>query len=444
MIEKIYTVTDLGPGDGGKGSVIQALCAKLHPALVIKEGGAQGSHGVTLGNESFSFSQWGCGTFYAVPTYLSERMVIAPSMMVREAEALRHTGIYDAFKIITASPECLCSTPYHMYMSQIKEMLRGDKPRGTVGSGVGVAYREYTEAVQSGSESFRKSLIHAKDLTLPKLAPKLAEARERAKELTKQVDMYALSSYDRAHYINLCQTIEDDRVFSEILDEFKLVGQKLRLKSLWDMLKDARGKYAVVERSHGVLTDAECGLKPHVSALRTLPCFSEEQLRAAGFKGKIVNIGVHRAYEYRHGAGPMPTAQSDYMTDLPRDENRWQGVARYGYLDTVLLRYALKVCEPTQFDGIALTCMDQVLDHGNWPICRAYKYGNLELDEISKIDKITPITDCYSFDSEYAPDRDAIIKRCAKILSEYIDVPLCMLSFGSTERDKYFLGGISK
>lgn len=447
MIEKIYTVTDLGPGDGGKGSVIQSLCARFRPAVVIKEGGAQGSHGIDACGETFSFSQWGCGTFNAVQTYLSKRMVIAPSMLLREAEALRRYGIYDAFKTISASPECLCSTPYHMYISQINEMSRGQNPRGTVGSGVGVAYREYAAALQESLASMNR-LIFAKDLLNADLPKKINAARERAREVARRVDINDLDENDQIHFMNICRAIDDSNVYNEIVDEFREVGKKLDLESLKTLVKRKRGKIAVVERSHGVLTDAEYGLKPHVSALRTLPCFSEEMFRDSGFEGEIINIGVHRAYEYRHGAGPMPSADSSYMSDLPRDNNRWQGASRYGYIDTVLMRYALDVSRPVKFDGIALTCMDQVLDHGNWPICKAYKLDDEEYSDLkdlgnynlfNKIDRVEIVTDAYSFDEEYADSKMAITLRCADILSNYLDVPLCMLSFGGSERDKYYI-----
>ena len=448
MIEKIYTVTDLGPGDGGKGSVIQSLCAKLHPAVVIKEGGAQGSHGIIMDDESFRFSQWGCGTFNAVQTYLSERMVIAPSMMLREAEGLKRMGIYDAFKTISASPECLCATPYHMYVSQINEMLRGSKPRGTVGSGVGVAYREYCKVLE-GSQSDYGQLIFAKDLRSDvNMLSKIDHAREYAREVAKTVDVDSLSGSDQKHFLNICQAIDDGYVYNEIADEFREAGQRLRIITLKSVLQNSRGKTAITERSHGVLTDAKCGFGPHVSALRTLPCFSEKMYRAAGYEGKIINIGVHRAYEYRHGAGPMPSAKSDYMQDLPRDNNRWQGVARYGYLDTVLMRYALDVSQPVQFDGLALTCVDQIIDHGNWPICRAYKYGSQEYEDLANnkdvsakilLEKAETVTDAYSLDEALERGRKALAQRCADILSNYVDVPLCMLSFGGSERDKYFI-----
>ena len=46
MLEKIYVVTDLGPGDGGKGGVVHSLSLEFDASVINKRGGAQGSHGV--------------------------------------------------------------------------------------------------------------------------------------------------------------------------------------------------------------------------------------------------------------------------------------------------------------------------------------------------------------------------------------------------------------
>ena len=138
MINKIYRVTDLGPGDGGKGGVVQALARKINASLVIKEGGAQGSHGVVGKNGKFAFSQWGCGTLDNVPTYISPNFVISPIGLLNEAAALE---AYDAsirpWSLLSASPSCICATPYHQVWSQLYELMLKDKPHGTVGTGVG-------------------------------------------------------------------------------------------------------------------------------------------------------------------------------------------------------------------------------------------------------------------------------------------------------------------
>src|SRR5215471_21595904 len=98
MTHKVYVVTDLGPGDGGKGGVVHAICNMMQPHIVIKRGGAQGSHGVrTSKGEKFNFSQWGCGTLEGIPTFLSAQMVISPEGLLNEAAALRYEhGIHNA------------------------------------------------------------------------------------------------------------------------------------------------------------------------------------------------------------------------------------------------------------------------------------------------------------------------------------------------------------
>ena len=47
-MDKVYVVTDFGPGDGGKGGIVHALSCMQDDEvnLIIKRGGAQGSHGV--------------------------------------------------------------------------------------------------------------------------------------------------------------------------------------------------------------------------------------------------------------------------------------------------------------------------------------------------------------------------------------------------------------
>ena len=45
-MKKIYAVTDLGPGDGGKGSVVHKISCMKRARTILKVGGAQGRHGV--------------------------------------------------------------------------------------------------------------------------------------------------------------------------------------------------------------------------------------------------------------------------------------------------------------------------------------------------------------------------------------------------------------
>ena len=152
----IIVVVDLGPGDGGKGGVVHKLATHHNASIIIKVGGAQGSHGVVTNKTRFAFSQWGCGTLDGIKTHLSNRMIISPDGLLNEADALRYIGITNAFDLITCDANAICATPYHGIISKMKELFRGDNPRGTIGSGVGEAYRDHLT---------RKDLtIYAKDL----------------------------------------------------------------------------------------------------------------------------------------------------------------------------------------------------------------------------------------------------------------------------------------
>ena len=73
-------VVDLGYGDAGKGTVVDALCAAGPVTAVIRfNGGAQAAHNVvTAGGRHHTFAQFGSGTLQGVPTHLSRFVVVDP------------------------------------------------------------------------------------------------------------------------------------------------------------------------------------------------------------------------------------------------------------------------------------------------------------------------------------------------------------------------------
>ena len=178
MLERIYVVTDLGPGDGGKGGIVHALSCKIDVSVVIKRGGAQGSHGVrTRSGESFNFSEWGCGTLEGIPTFLSEQMVISPVGLGNESEALKRLGIYDPFTLLSVDPSCICATPFHRISSQLEELLLRNNPRGTIGTGVGQAYRMHNALGEEAT--IRASELQDREVVRRKLQRQLDCYRER-------------------------------------------------------------------------------------------------------------------------------------------------------------------------------------------------------------------------------------------------------------------------
>jgi adenylosuccinate synthase len=455
MTHKVYVVTDLGPGDGGKGGVVHKITDMMRAHTVIKRGGAQGSHGVrTSSGESFAFSQWGCGTLAGIPTHLSGQMIISPEGLLNEAEALRHQcGIYAPFDLLTVDETSLCATPFDGIASRVKELALGTESRGTVGTGVGQAYRRFRDNPTAA--------IRAKDLKGSNLRELLRGNRELVQAELQYIIEYDYLEADRATLAEEVRMLYDDRFLDYLVERFTLAGEQANIVSssyLGEVIL-AREGAAVVEASHGVLTDNRVGFAPHTSAIRTLPCFTHEMLRSSGFDGQIVNLGVTRAYAVRHGAGPLPTANPALAESLlpgsNKDENRWQGKVRVGPLDVTLLRYALAACGGVEtFDGIAVTWFDQVRANGIWHISERYKgplspeyfspSGEIKLADNPSREHQQALTQQVSarqpsiktIEIDLTFSNDDLYDLCASVFDEMVGASVRMVSFGPTEIDK--------
>jgi adenylosuccinate synthase len=449
MTNKVYTVTDLGPGDGGKGGVVHKIATMMRAHTVIKVGGAQGSHGVrTSRGESFAFSQWGCGTFEGIKTHISSQMIVSPEGLLNEAAALRYEhGIHNVFDLLTIDETALCATPYHGIASKLKEMARGKNPRGTIGTGVGEAYRY--------SESYPDLTIRASDLSRPGLQEKLFQVRQRIILDLQPLIAGEFLPDDRGLVSAEVALLNDNDFLTYVIRRFQEAANLARIVD-HDYLEKkvlAQEGVAVIEKSHGVLTDHYNGFHPHTSAIRTLPRFTHALLQEAGYNGEIVNIGVFRAYAIRHGAGPLPTADPQ-MTEklLPgshKENNRYQGEIRVGPLDLVLLRYAIGVCGgPSAFNGLAVTWFDQILANGEWHLCDGYldsgeiliRHGD-DQEQLEYQERLTKQLfycqpEITTLSVPLKATRNDLYHFCADILQEKLGASVRMISFGPTEQDK--------
>lgn len=458
MTDKVYVVTDLGPGDGGKGGVVHKIATMKRAHTIIKRGGAQGSHGVcTSSGERFAFSQWGCGTFEGVRTHLSQQMVVSPEGLLNEADSLRCLhGIHDAFDLLSVDQRALCATPFHGIVSRLKEMACGDNPRGTIGTGVGEAYRDLARHPELA--------IRAQDLSRPDLPDLLAAVREQMQQELQPIIRGDFLTSDQAAAEKEISLLYDDGFLDYVVRRFSEVSKRAKIVDpafLGDEILSREG-VAVVESSHGVLTDRLMGFHPHTSAIRTLPRFTHNFLAEAGFGGQVVNLGVARAYTIRHGAGPLPTADPEMAESLlpgsHKEENRYQGKVRVGPFDLVLLRYAIDACGgPKAFDGLAITWFDQIMANRVWHICDRYSgaddpaffsptgeirvrrgTGPEQLEHQTalglKLLECRPEIRTKEVPSETSTDE--LYAFCASTVEEAIDVPVRMVSLGPTERDK--------
>lgn len=454
--KEIIIVFDLGPGDGGKGGVVHKLSCHHQAHTIIKVGGAQGSHGVSTQGYKFAFSQWGCGTFEGVRTHITPRMIVSPEGLLNESDGLRYCGVTNAFDLLTVDERALVATPYHGIASRLKEIARGSNPRGTIGTGVGEAFRD--------SERNPEEIIRMGDLR-GDVRAKMSDVRNRLlEELRLLVFDTVFLPDDRAIVEEEMQLLEDPGFLDHNVWQFQEAGRRANIVGPDYMKREIfeRDGVAVVESSHGILTDNHYGFQPHVSAIRTLPSFTHDMLVDAGFDREITKIGVHRAYSVRHGAGPMPTTDPAMSEDLLpgscKEDNRYQGSIRVGPLDFVLLRYAVDVCGgQTAIDGLAISWFDQIARNGTWRVCNGYDengeydrnyFYNSKRIKIFSGDPVTrPDYQGGLCQSLFAckPDVQSIAlpdsmeeqyRLCDRELRDKLGVPVHLVSFGPAEQDK--------
>src|SRR4030095_10579316 len=134
-------VVGLGFGDEGKGTVVDALCAKDDYGFVVRfSGGPQAAHNVVLDDGTHhTFSQFGSGTFSGTRTILSRFMLINPFNLAKEANALRTKIGYDPQELLYISENCLVITNFHIDANKKRETRRGENRHGSCAQGVGEA-----------------------------------------------------------------------------------------------------------------------------------------------------------------------------------------------------------------------------------------------------------------------------------------------------------------
>ncbi|GIE88749.1 adenylosuccinate synthetase [Actinoplanes regularis] len=318
-------VVDLGYGDAGKGTVVDAICGTRPVRAVLRfNGGAQAAHNVVADDgRHHTFSQFGSGTLHGVPTHLTRFMVVDPLALSAEAAALGHP-----FELLTIDGDALLATPWHRAANRRKE--RANR-HGSCGMGVG--------------ETMAYAL---KNADAPRVADVLSPARLR-RRLEKVQETYGFI----------------DAPVDDVVDAFVAFGRAVRITHESFTMKLLAEGPCVFEGAQGVLLDEWRGWHPHTTWSTTT--FDNVAELCPSFR----RLGVVRSYTTRHGAGPFVT--EDPALDLPEAHNghdEWQGAFRTGHLDAVAHRYAVEVAGGV--DELAVTHLD-VAARRELRICTSYR-----------------------------------------------------------------------
>src|SRR6056297_4099785 len=104
MEQQVIITTDLGYGDAGKGTMVDAIVHKEDIDLVVRySGGAQAAHNViTPDGRHHTFAQFGSGTFRpGTKTYLGPKMLVQPQFLLAEAAALQKLGVSNPLTLMS-------------------------------------------------------------------------------------------------------------------------------------------------------------------------------------------------------------------------------------------------------------------------------------------------------------------------------------------------------
>lgn len=352
---KKQAVIGCGFGDEGKGKVVSYLCSQYKNPLIIRYcGGQQAGHHVVLRNGlDHVCSNFGSGTLQGFDTYWSRFCTIDPIAILNELDVLKAKGIFPTLYI---NEHCPITTPYE---SRYNQHVEKDNQHGSCGVGVG-------QTIQR--EEDHHSILAFDLLHISVLKMKFDLLREYY--INKGGISNFLSIMRREKFIDACQELVDCS-FIKIIKGLSLTTRP------YDNF--------IFEGSQGLLLDQEIGFFPHVTRGYT----GTRNILKMRFSPEI--FLVTRAYQTRHGNGPM--TNGDYPHSILQNpyelnsDTGFQGRFRKNLLDLDLLKYAIDRDENLRELSISLviTCLDLIQNDYSFTVNGQIRRYDCERDFVRAI-----------------------------------------------------------
>lgn len=314
-------------GDEGKGLVVDYLCQTGGEVVVRHNGGAQAGHTVvTPEGLRHVFGHLGSGTFYGVPTFLSQFFVCNPIAFFREVAELDKR---DVTATVFAHPDCLVTTFADMVINQAKEMARGPNAHGSCGLGV--------------HETMQRSTVPHLKITMSDLWNRSGSLPGKIAEIC---DKYARFRIGRA--------IDEPAMVEAFLKACEAFAQAVHPAGI------GQCQDPIFEGAQGLLLSQDnTEFRPHLTHSSTGMKNVRALCAQAGIT-EVVPYYVSRTYLTRHGAGPLPGEDPNLMyEDLTNLPHPWQGTLRFAPLDSGL-RARIKADVGGDDYKLVMTHCDQV------------------------------------------------------------------------------------
>ncbi len=337
-------------GDEGKGKITDFLAEKAE-LIVRYQGGNNAGHTVVVGEEEFKLHLIPSGILYPEKIcIIGNGVVIDPAVLLKELAYLVGRGIKIDNLRISARAHIIM--PYHQKLDEVEEDRKGDNKIGTTRRGIGPAYMD--KAARVG--------IRVVDLLdKEEFADKLMLNLEAKNHLLEKV-------YDTTGF-------EFEAVYQQYLGYAEQLRPYVADTSLLIHEAIEAGQNILFEGAQGTLLDLDHGTYPYVTSSH--PIAGAACIGAGVGPTKINNVvGIVKAYTTRVGEGPFPTELNDEMGEFIRTAGNEFGTTtgrprRCGWLDAVILRYAVRV---SGLDSLAVTKLDVLTGIPTLKICTGYRY----------------------------------------------------------------------
>ena len=344
-------------GDEGKGRVVDLLSEQADISARYN-GGDNAGHTVTIGEKIFKLHLIPSGFIHPKNIgVLGNGMVINPATLVEEMEMLKAAGVSVSPERLFISDAAQLITPAHRLLDGAQDAALGKSQIGTTGRGIGPAYVD---------KAARRGLRTGEILELDSFKNRLEEHFTVMNHTLRVL-------YDHPG-------LDVQKTTTEYMEKAILLQPYIR--RIGPLVKSAldKGQTVLSEAAQGTLLDLEQGSYPFVTSSCTT---------AAGvFSGLGLGIcpverivGVTKSFQTRVGAGPFPTElfDGDAIALRGTGSNPWDEFGtttgrprRVGWLDLVLLRYAIEINGITE---LFITKMDILSGFKEIPVCIAYRSG---------------------------------------------------------------------
>ena len=351
-------------GDEGKGRIVDWFAANSD-VVARYNGGDNAGHSVTVGPKLFKLHLIPSGIIHPKPVaVLGNGMVINPSSLLDEINMLTKGGIEINPRRLRISHAAHLITPAHQALDKALEVLRGKGNIGTTGRGIGPAYTD---------KASRRGLRVA-DLADANFIEHLSILIDEANQ---QLNLLG------APYINPMTVMEDFRNYREAMLPY-VADISMELSSAIQA-----GQRILAEGAQGTLLDIDHGTYPFVTSSSTVASgvFTGLGIGVTAANGAEVT-GVCKSFQTRVGSGPFPTEVFDDLALRLRGSgsNPWDEYGtttgrarRVGWLDGVLLRYAVRINGLTE---LVITKLDILSGFETLKLCVAYRQGEKTLTDL--------------------------------------------------------------